>query len=124
MKRECLAALEAMGEDGTEAKALANFLKRDKAAVNKALYAMAARGTARREEGDGKAPRWFAANARVGAERGGDDAERAAGELDGGRGDGGRGDERGRRRRGGERSRGAVEDEARDGAKVEGFDAR
>jgi len=61
-----LAALEAMGEDGTEAKALANFLKRDKAAVNKALYAMAARGTARREEGDGKAPRWFAANARVG----------------------------------------------------------
>jgi hypothetical protein len=119
-----LAALEAIGEDGTEAKALAIFLKRDKTAVNKALYAMAARGTARREDGEGGAPRWFVANARVRCERGGDDAERAAGELDGGRGDDGRGDERGRRRRGGERSRGAVEDEARDGAKVEGNDAR
>ena len=62
-----LAALEAIGEDGTEAKALASFLKRDKTAVNKALYAMAARGTARREDGEGGAPRWFVANARVGA---------------------------------------------------------
>ena len=60
-----LAALEAIGEDGTEAKALASFLKRDKTTVNKTLYAMAARGTARKEEGDGGAPRWFAANARV-----------------------------------------------------------
>lgn len=61
-----LVVLEVIGEDGMEVKVLVSFLKRDKTAVNKALYAMAARGLVRREDGEGGVLRWFVVNVRVG----------------------------------------------------------
>lgn len=56
-----LAALRALGEDGGDAKAIAAFLKRDKGAVNRALYAAKARGAARFDESQPGAPTWFLA---------------------------------------------------------------
>ena len=63
-----LAALRALGEDGGCAKTIAEFLKRDKGAVNKILYAAKGRGLARCVESERGAPRWFIADGCDGGE--------------------------------------------------------
>jgi len=51
-------ALGALGAEGGDAKSIAGFLKIDKSAANKALYALRARGEATADASSGGAPRW------------------------------------------------------------------
>ena len=53
-------ALGALGAEGGDAKSIAGFLKIDKSAANKALYALRARGEATADASSGGAPRWTA----------------------------------------------------------------
>jgi hypothetical protein len=59
-----LSAVRALGEEGGDAKEIASFLKKDKSAVNKVLYALMKRGTVTQEvsAGNGGRPRWFIAD--------------------------------------------------------------
>ena len=51
-------ALEALGAEGGDARSIAGFLKIDKSAANKALYALRDRGEATADASSGGAPRW------------------------------------------------------------------
>lgn len=59
-----LSAVRALGEEGGDAKEIASFLKKDKSAVNKVLYALMKRGTVTQEVSveNGGRPRWFMAD--------------------------------------------------------------